>query len=1064
MPTGLDLARDKLGWPSREEIVDPPGAGPKMFARLAQKKIQSALRRLPRCESASVGVLTHNPESSATEAPLAIVCEFNAQAPPAALRALHRLAWNFSHSPLLITLEPTLVRAWTCCKHPEAPSGSPDHAEIPEAQFEWRGLSAHAARALGWVELLSGDTFRKLDHHFRPAGRVDQLLLGNLKHVRGLLLEGGLPVDVCHDLLARVIFTQFLRDRKDSAGRPALDRAMLGRLAEQGVLRGRQDDLSSILRSRGDAYRLFRWLNERFNGDLFPGKGETAKEREDEWQAEMEQVTSVHLRTLADFASGQLDLPTAQRFLWREYSFDTMPLEFVSSVYEEFAAKNEEKSGQPAQQDVVRQPAAPSEDAGGVHYTPEYLADLVLDRVLPWHSNEWDVSILDPACGSGMFLVKAYQRLIHRWRAAHPGQEIGAASLRELLETRLFGVDIDHDAVRVASFSLYLAMCDEIDPRWYWTQVRFPRLRGRRLIEADFFRDDLPGFQTIGDHAAYDLVVGNAPWGKKSETAEARRWAESAPYRWRIADHNIGPLFLAKSASLTGEQGRVALVQPASALLFNRESTAREFREQFFSRFRVEEVINLSALRFGLFTNAVSPTCVVVFRPSPPNGQPLSYVCPKATRTAQDDYRVTTEPQDINQVSTAEAARDPAIWSVLAWGGRRDLSLVRRLERGHSLAALGEAGHVCSREGVIRGDKKREQPKIVGRRMLETAAFPKGTFIRLDAASLPVNQDPHTDSRASTDLTAFQVPQLLVKQTWRRRGRFQAALVESECSEGALCSQSYVSIHAAGEAAQYLEAAWLAYNSRLAVYYLLLTSGRFAFYIPEPLVQDMLRVPIPDPHPRLLAGLQDWRDVDARTKSAFELKEAEWTLVEDLCDYTLPDFRGGRRSPGRGSTRAPVGEAEQLAAEPYLTPYCEFFLRVLAAGFGSGKDVSATIFQECGGASPPVRMVAIHLDYPNRRGVHVEAIESSALRARLDSMYSQLLRRQTATRGGIAYHRVARIYDVDDVSGRKAPTVFLVKPDQIRYWTRSMALRDADEVAGDIMLWREEAAEDAGEC
>ncbi|MHC4212027.1 MAG: hypothetical protein ACYSWP_01515, partial [Planctomycetota bacterium] len=59
--------------------------------------------------------------------------------------------------------------------------------------------------------------------------------------------------------------------------------------------------------------------------------------------------------------------------------------------------------------------------------------------------------------------------------------------------------------------------------------------------------------------------------------------------------------------------------------------------------------------------------------------------------------------------------------------------------------------------------------------------------------------------------------------------------------------------------------------------------------------------------------------------------------------------------------------------------------------------------------------------------------------------------------GGIFYRRVAQIYDTVKIAGRKVPTIFLVKPDKVRYWTRSMALRDADEVAADIMLWKNEA-------
>ena len=53
--------------------------------------------------------------------------------------------------------------------------------------------------------------------------------------------------------------------------------------------------------------------------------------------------------------------------------------------------------------------------------------------------------------------------------------------------------------------------------------------------------------------------------------------------------------------------------------------------------------------------------------------------------------------------------------------------------------------------------------------------------------------------------------------------------------------------------------------------------------------------------------------------------------------------------------------------------------------------------------------------------------------------------------GGIFYQRVARIYTSTTWNGEQVPTVYLVKPDKIRYWTRSMALRDADEVSADIM-------------
>ena len=78
-----------------------------------------------------------------------------------------------------------------------------------------------------------------------------------------------------------------------------------------------------------------------------------------------------------------------------------------------------------------------------------------------------------------------------------------------------------------------------------------------------------------------------------------------------------------KAAALTKPDGKVAMIQSASSLLFNRSGQFTSFREKFFTTFHVEEVVNLSALRFGLFNRktsatqkAVSPPCVVVFRPT----------------------------------------------------------------------------------------------------------------------------------------------------------------------------------------------------------------------------------------------------------------------------------------------------------------------------------------------------------------------------------------------------------------------------------------------------------------
>jgi hypothetical protein len=898
-------------------------------------------------------------------------------------------------------------------------------------------LERRAALALHWINIVSGKFFREHAVRFDRNGRADQMLLLNLRHIRDKLEEAGLrDDDICHDLLARIVFIQFLFDRKDSEGKAALTPATLTRLRSEGVLREVHSGFASLLTNYEDTYRLFDWLNARFNGDLFPGKGDTIEARAQGWAAEMQVVTQPHLALLADFVRGELDMPSGQRCLWPLYAFDVIPLEFISSIYETF----------------VKERAATE----GIFYTPPHLVDFVLDRVLPWDGKDWDLRILDPACGSGVFLVKAFQRLVYRWKCAHPEQPVRAETLRRLLERNLFGVDKDRHAVRVACFSLYLAMCDEIDPRHYWTQVVFPAMRDRRLVTADFFAEDRIGFRTVADAGAYDLVVGNAPWGERLLTDAALHWAKSSTPHWAVANKGIGTLFLAKAAQLLTADGRVAMIQSASSLLFNRSRRATDFRRQLFTTYSVREIINLSALRFQVFKRktratkrSVAPVCIVVLGTEKPSiDHRIAYVSPKHLDQLIDEFRIVIEPQDRRSLTVHDAVSDPVAWTALMWGGPRDRAFVTQFRIYPSLARPGPTYQVTHREGVIFGDRGKLQPQLRRRRILARNGFPGRSPLYIRVDTLPELSDVRTDSKASTDFAAFDWPQLIIKQSWQKTvSRFQARLTRSTEGEGALCTQSYVTVHVPETQIMLLEAACLTLNSMFATYFLLLTSGRFATYRPEPLVEELLAVPVPPPRVGLIEGVASPAEIDIRLFEAFGFKDAERVLIEDLFNYTLPDFRSDRRSPGR----QPTERWDNTTSEPQLIPYCDYFIRVLKAGFGRSKAITATIFQEVDvDAMLPYRLVAFQLDRAASEEILVTRIHSAELLNELTRIDRRWRERRPGC-SGIYYERVARVYDSPD----STPTVFVVKPDAKRYWTRSTALGDADEVALDLFRWRD---------
>ncbi len=1034
----MNLARThtELGWPTPEKISSPTGAGPRVFAELAAARIGRNLRSTFGANSqdaVTTGVLFPDSSADRTETPVAVVCDFLTHASKAALLEAHRLAWNFSHAPLLITIEPTRVLAWSCCVPPgaEDPNDGETFGGRVIASFPLRDRAARnstlgqveeaALSSLHWINLLAGQHFAQNPKMFQPEGRLDWVLLNNLLAVRDELTKSmGMPEDTCHDLLARLIFIQFLFQRKDSAGRPALHAEKLRQLAADGVLQEQHPTFESLLEHYEDTYAFFLWLNDRFNGDLFPGKADSEEDRAREWEAEKKLVQPEHLKKLASFISGKEDVSSRQQFLWSQYSFDAIPLELVSSIYEIFVG--------PPEKDKA-------------YYTKGHLVDFMLDAVLPWEGDCAPLRILDPSCGSGIFLVKSFQRLIHRWKNRN-GNDPKPTDLRDILQKQLFGVDINPHAVRVASFSLYLAMCDALDPKHYWNSRRiFPPLRGANLIASDFFREGQSPFCTASDAATFDLVIGNAPWGKSSADngrSGAQEWARA--HGWTAPGKDHGPVFLAKAARLAKPDGRVSMIQPGG-LLLNGTRPTREFRKKLFHNFRFQEVINLSAIRRELFSAAIGPACIVTFQPkSTRPTTELAYVVPKPLGTPEDRLRTVIASHDIHFVQHEEAAIDPLVWTALMWGGRRDLELIRRLSKRRSLDDLKKAGLLVAKEGLIRGKKDHvEHPEIVGRKILSSPRFPEGILLRLEAEALDTNDNPLVHRRQ--ELSAFDPPQLIFKQSWRAGlNRLQAVLVEpDEQGRGALCSDSYVSVRALNGDENALAGLWLLLNSRFAPYWFALSAGQFSGFIPKATETELRRMPVIAFNAAELPGIvkAGYKAIDDKVETLLGISRAEKILIQDLHEIVFPD---AQRISGD-----PPGHHSVKPAE--LISYCETFCQSLKATFGADKRVCATIFEATDERNATVQLVAIHLDWARDQTIAHHQIASPELIALLGRCYESIMRPADS---GVTFQRVIEAIQSFDSEDGPVPTLYLVRPRQRRYWTRSLALSTADGLSSAI--------------
>jgi hypothetical protein len=879
--------------------------------------------------------------------------------------------------------------------------------------------------ALHWIALVSGAFAARYASRFPKSSRADIALLGNLRAVRQQLCDTGLPPATVHDLIARIIFIQFLFDRRDSEGRAALSPELLRAWHDEPVeaplrLSAVYTSLPDVLANPDDAYRLFERLNRHFNGDLFAAGAEQG------WQAERALISAAignPLGLLGEFVRGDLEIEPGQFSIWPLYAFDVIPLEFISSIYEEFVAKDP-----------------------GVVYTPPSLADFVLDAVLPWDGEAWDIRVLDPACGSGIFLVKAYQRLIHRWKRAH-GQLPDAAVLTLLLRENLVGVDPQRDATRIAAFSLYLALCDEVEPREVWDQIELPPLCGSRLIEADFFREDVPGIRTGADAGTFDLVVGNAPWasGSLTRSPAAKAWARDPAHPWPTFEKSVGPLFLAKAAALTKPDGRVSLIQPASLLV---GENASAFRERLFTTYDVVEVVNFAPVRRVLFEGSNAPACLITLCPVPPTEEPIAYLCPKPTSAEAGAFRLVLDPHDVAWVTKTEAALERVVWTALCWGGRRELDVLRRLRaEGTTIAALKKAKVLQARNGIVWGKSQRKELReLAGRSELAGSALPSVDGVFLDAAAVEPVHTTWIHKKDSSELKPFAAPQILLRRSWdAKTGRYQAALVpQQELPNGVVCSQSFVSVHAKDGDAKLLRALFATFTSPVSVFYQLMTSQRVGSERPNLSPEDVFLQPFAARRTPSNTVLLQPQARDAFVYHTFGLNALERIVVEDAAAITMPDLHRGRKGPGNHPTRnCSDGRYAAAAGADPLDVYADAVLTVLATGF-SVRSPSAYVYDTL--ADLGIRVVVFQLEGPAPGRITHRPADTAYV---LDALRAWSAAQQSDS----PLPRVARLYVSERVGSRYVPLVVMVKPDRLRYWTRAIGLRDADDIVADAVAW-----------
>ena len=909
-----------------------------------------------------------------------------------AIAKLHKQAWNMGQAPLLFIVLPNVVLIYNAYEQPKTlpneklddDAGFIEELELfVEAKNKFDELKKYCSS-----ELLTGNYWQKYSKNFNDKNRVYQTLLDNLEFMRSQLLKKGLPTEVVHNLLTRSIFIKYLEDRTDNNGHNVFPKGFFSKFSPNAK------NFTDLLSDKNATDELFQYLNSKFNGDVFAVDKNGYE------------VSQEHLNLLKRMLKGDIYLEKGQMALWPLYSFDVIPIELISNIYQKFIHHEENEN---------------TTQKNGAHYTPYHLVTFLMDQVLPWEGESTKLKVLDPSCGSGVFLVESYRRLISRWMQANPNESPSASDLKRILRENIFGVDKNSNAIRIAALSLYLTMCDYLEPRYIWNQVRFEPIINKNIFVSDFFEKDAPFLEK-----KYDLIIGNPPWASElPETAIEYLKSNDKP----IGDKQIAQAFLWRVAELCKPDGEICMLVSSKNLLFNRSKPNREFRKQFFSSFDIKTVINFSALRHVLFSKAVGPPAAVIFSPEKKDTQNILYCSPKPSYSTQDDWLFIIEPQDIAHIPKNEAIENDMIWKVAMWGNPRDYELIKRLSTFPTLGDVCEEKGWINGEGYIVGNGKDKVPEFLGKPNVEVRDLRR--FI-INEDSLPSFDKTGLYRHAKTKREIFEGPHLLIKQS----PKANVGMIASLLNEDAVFNHSILGIHSKKSDLDQLATCCLSINTNIALYYEMLTSRSWLVERDSFEKKEIMDIPMPENvlllkeiNYNLLNEISKHPEVDdivnQLATKLYHLNESEIIQINDTIKYTLDYYRKKNNSIA-------VKPVDESTLREYIDTYCG----VLNDSFSSLDNVFVgTIYDGEG----PLRVISTKLvDKPEK--MDVPYILNGELESVLNRLDEQLIEEMSPS---IYIRRNLRRYSGD--------TTFIVKPNQMRYWTQSAALRDADETYRDIM-------------
>ena len=630
-------------------------------------------------------------------------------------RKIHRSLWNLSYAPFLVIHLPDQILVYTGFNYAY---DSDKVGRITEISDDTPERLEQLCKILQATSIDTGQIWEsEYAKELKPEERVDEHLLKNLKKLGAALEKNDLGDETAHALIGKYVYLRYLRDRD---------------ILPDAWLRSSGIDPASVFERYAtvDGLKgLVEILEDLFNGGVFP--------------IDFDKLNDSHVSTVASIFMGDEILDPENSDIrqlhldFQAYDFHYIPVETLSAIYEQFIIDKKE-----------------TRKEKGAIYTPEILADYLLSEV-EWEKKlERDMKILDPACGSGVFLVLAYRRLIEKERVCL-GRKLTPDELKAILQESIYGVERERDACYVTEFSLILTLLHYLEPcDLQALEFNFPELHNKQIFEGDFF-DRKNGIFRQED-LKFDWVVGNPPWVTKIKAdAEqqkfARAWIKRNKNQYPVGNLSVAEAFSWRVTDLLKPDGIVGLILPATSL-FNKNSN--KYRQSFFAQHEVLRITNFANIEvlFGKKKRDVPPAMTVIYQVGDTSEKrDIMHYGPFSVNQvseAQDKpWVITINENEIQTVSPYRAATgEMMVWKFALWGNHLDERAVRRIKKQFPVTLeklTQKRGWFFSRGPELKTKTSKNKTK--------------------DARELLRGQKKFDSARASKSLYAFSIPNLLLQ-------------------------------------------------------------------------------------------------------------------------------------------------------------------------------------------------------------------------------------------------------------------------------------------------------------